>query len=552
MLYSASFKWLSRIDFKGKVRDSVEAINEINGVIIEIRKKSHLAAAVDSIIKSGNKLSAYIYVGDRLQWARLHKGNMEEEVLSKTGYRDKVYNQYRFRYRQFGRFTENILSYYENHGFPFVSLQLDSIRFVEGQGIEARLHLEKHKYVVIDTVEVHGGDLVAHNYLYNYLNVRPGLAYNESNVVAISPRIADLTFLSEERPPQVLFTDTKTTLRIFLRKRRASRFDGIIGLLQDEETGEVQFTGDVKLGLMNIFKRGELIGLNWRGLPNNTQDLNLKFNLPYLLNTPFGIDLEFKLYKRDTTFLDVISTFGLQYFMNSRDYLKIIYQNHRSNLISTTQYEGKSQLPPVLDFSTNLYGAEIFLNRLDYNLNPNRGFKVVINGKTGFKNIRRNPSIEDSLYEAISLRNIVYRGEFHGNVFFSLASRHVLMFGNQTAYLQNEQILRNELYRIGGLKTLRGFNEETIFVSAYSIGTVEYRFILDKNSNLNLFGDFAYVETDVYDSPKTSDYPFGFGVGTTFETAAGLFSISYAIGSQQGNPVDFRGAKIHFGFLNYF
>lgn len=545
-------KWLGRINYRDRFRDSLDMMNEIEDVRLYLFKKSYFAASVDTFFCKENNCTARFFLGEQLNWARLEKGNMEEEVLSKTGYRDKVYNQYRFRYRQFGRFVESILSYYEDHGYPFVSLKLEDVRFVDNQGIKASLKLEKNKYIELDTIELYGSDVVSEKFLYNFLDVKPHKPYNESNIKAISSRIEDLPFATEERPPNVIFTETNTSLQLFLKKRRASRFDGIIGLLQDEETGEVQFTGDVKLGLSNAFKRGELIGLNWRGLPNSTQDLNLKFNYPYMFNTPFGIDVDFRLYKRDTTFLDVIATFGIQYFMNARDNLKLLYQNHQSNLLSTSQYENATRLPAQLDFQTNLYGVELNLNKLDYLLNPRRGYKVMLNGKTGFKNIRKNPSLQDSLYNDIELSNILYRLEGDASLFIPFGNRHAIMLRNQSAYVQNAQILRNELYRIGGLKTLRGFNEETIFVSAYAINTIEYRFILEKNSNLNVFLDYAYIENKIYNTEAIYDTPFGFGVGSTFETGAGIFSISYAVGSQQDNPIDFRGAKVHFGFLNYF
>ena len=64
--------------------------------------------------------------------------------------------------------------------------------------------------------------------------------------------------------------------------------------------------------------------------------------------------------------------------------------------------------------------------------------------------------------------------------------------------------------------------------------------------------DYAYTERKVYNADVVFDTPYGFGVGTTFETGAGIFSISYAVGSQLDNPIDLRGAKVHFGFLNYF
>lgn len=545
-------KWLKRVNYRENFRDSLDMMNELNAIRTFLFKKSYFAADLDSIDCKERKCTAYFYVGEELHWARLDKGNMEEEVLSKTGYRDKIYNEYRFRYRQFGRFVENILAYYENNGYPFVSLELNKIRHVNDKGIDAELKLTKNKFIEIDSIEVYGKDVVSPKFLYNYLSIKPHKAYNESNIKAIASRMEDLSFAGEERPANVIFTETKTTLQLFLKKQRASRFDGIIGVLQDEDNGEVQFTGDVKLNLMNSFKRGEQIALNWRGLPNNTQDLNIKFSFPYVLNSPFGIDVDFRLYKRDTTFLDVIATFGIPYYINSRDYLKVIYQNHQSNLLSTSQYENARTLPQNLDFNTNLYGMELSLNKLDYLLNPSKGIKVLFNGMAGFKNVIKNPGIEDSLYNSIELSNILFRGEMKVGYFFPITRRHVLYLGNQSAYVQNEQILRNELYRIGGLKTLRGFNEETIFVSAYAINTFEYRFLLEKNSNLNAFVDYAYTENRTYNIDNVYDTPFGFGVGSTFETGAGIFSISYAVGSQLGNPIDFRSAKIHFGFLNFF
>lgn len=550
--FDKSESWLNKINYRTKFRDSLEMNNEISAVQVLLYKNSLLSASVDSVNCLNSACTAYFFVGDKLGWARLDQGNVEEEVLSKTGYRDKIFHNSPFRYRQFGRFVERIIGYYENSGYPFASLSLKDIRHEEKGGINARLHLEKNLLINVDTIEIYGEYIISEKFLYNYLDVKPHKPYNEENIRAVSSKLDDLTYVDEDKPANVIFTETETRLQLFLRRQRASRFDGIIGVLQDEESGEVQLTGDVKLGLANSFKRGELIGLNWRGLPGNTQDLKFKFNFPYLLNSPFGIDLDLRLYKRDTTFLEIQSAIGLQYFINSRDYLKVFYQNHRSNLLSTGRYENSTTTPEVLDFNTNLYGAELSLNKLDYLLNPTRGFRFEINGRAGYKSILKNPGLGEELYGGIELRNSVFRSEAGGAVFLPLAQRHVVMIANLSAYLRNNQILRNELYRIGGLKTLRGFNEETIFVSSYAINTLEYRFILEKNSNLNLFVDYAYTETRMHNSPDYFDTPYGIGIGSTFETGAGIFSVSYAIGKQKGTVFDYRSAKIHFGFLNYF
>ena len=51
----------------------------------------------------------------------------------------------------------------------------------------------------------------------------------------------------------------------------------------------------------------------------------------------------------------------------------------------------------------------------------------------------------------------------------------------EAADLQSENMFKNELFRIGGLKTLRGFDEESITASFYNIATLEWRFLFEQN-----------------------------------------------------------------------
>ena len=114
------------------------------------------------------------------------------------------------------------------------------------------------------------------------------------------------------------------------------------------------------------------------------------------------------------------------------------------------------------------------------------------------------------------------------------------------------QLFKNELYRIGGFRTLRGFDEQSIFASSYAIGTFEYRFLFEQNSAFILFADGAWYENNSVSSKYVSDTPYSVGAGVSFETKAGIFQLNYAIGSQFGNPFDFRTGKINFGLVNTF
>lgn len=158
------------------------------------------------------------------------------------------------------------------------------------------------------------------------------------------------------------------------------------------------------------------------------------------------------------------------------------------------------------------------------------------------------------MYDSLRLRTFQYQLEQKIQWFipFFPKNRGVFLLQNQTGAIFSPQaVFLNEQYRIGGNKRLRGFDEESINASLFSIFTLEYRFLLGRNSYLYLFGDYAYTESRS-PSIRTKDTPLGFGAGLAFDTPLGVFGISLAYGQQNGIPIDFRVAKIHFGYVSYF
>jgi hypothetical protein len=67
-----------------------------------------------------------------------------------------------------------------------------------------------------------------------------------------------------------------------------------------------------------------------------------------------------------------------------------------------------------------------------------------------------------------------------------------------------------------------------------------------------LFGFFNQGLIEAQDDSGNTAFPFGFGAGISLETKAGWFSLSYALGKPADEKLDFRAAKIHFGYLNRF
>ena len=117
----------------------------------------------------------------------------------------------------------------------------------------------------------------------------------------------------------------------------------------------------------------------------------------------------------------------------------------------------------------------------------------------------------------------------------------------------NDQLFNNEAYRIGGFRSMRGFDEESIFSTSYAILRSELRFQLDKDGYVFGFYDGAWFENSSLNRIGVRrDLAQSFGVGTSFGTTAGIFNLSYALGSQRGNPFLIRTAKIHFGYTSVF
>ena len=537
------------IDYQEELQ-TADLKTELSKLLNQLQQNAYLTSTFDSLIVDSSHYHAHIKLGRKYQWTSLTNKNIDEEVLSKIGFRDKLYNNKPFNKKQLKNFFKKIIQYYENNGHPFAAIKLDSIN-INNNKLSAQLHLDKNKRYKIDSVLIKGDARISNQYIKNYIRIKDGDLYNEESIRKISSRIKELPFVTEEKQWKIRFTEKESKILLYLKKKQASRFDGILGVLPDDETGKLRLTGDLKLNLINSFHNGEKIEFNWRAIQENTQDLKFNVLYPFLVNTPLGLDYNFKLYKKDTTFIDVSHKIGFRYILKGSNYFKLFFHNKSSSLLSQAGFATLTTLPSYADVSAQLYGMEIHNEKLDYLLNPRKGHQVTIGGSLGNKSIKQNPQIDEKLYEGIALKSTLYNADLDANYYIPLSKRSVIKLASKNSYTFNENLFENELLRIGGLHTLRGFDEESIFANLYTIETIEYRYILEQNSYLYLFFDGAYYESTTSNN-FVADRPFGFGTGMSFETKAGIFSISYAIGKQFDNPIKFGSAKIHFGFVNFF
>ena len=232
--------------------------------------------------------------------------------------------------------------------------------------------------------------------------------------------------------------------------------------------------------------------------------------------------------------------------------LKVFYKQRNANILSANGLAFITVLPDYADITTQSYGLGITFEKSDYRFNPHKGIFVNLSVQTGNKIIKKNPKINDAVYTNLLMKSTQYQTEGEINWFIQIVGNSVLHLGAQYGSVFGDApIFKNELFRIGGLRTLRGFDEESIFASSFVIQTIEYRFLFNQNSNILVFAESAWYEYNGATS-YNSDTPYSIGAGINFDTKAGIFSLNYALGSQKGNPLDLRAGKIHFGLTALF
>jgi outer membrane translocation and assembly module TamA len=436
---------------------------------------------------------------------------------------------------------------------------------LDSNDLNYHLEINKGPLFLYDTLHIEGERILKSNFLEAYLGIKNKSAYNESLFKKVNGKINQLPFVSSERTPLVAFIEGGLAKPyIYLKKKKADQINGIIGLAPgNSSTQAFVFTGEFLLKLNNLFKSAKSIHLNWRSFNARSQELKAQANLPYLFSKPFGLDYSLDFLKFDTLYTSVQNQIGFKYYTSGLNGIKAFYQTSITNLnsVDTVAIRLNKRLPSINSISNNRYGLEGYYNQLDYIFNPQRGWildgQLLVGSRTLLKdNIISQVKFENqkTLYDSINLRTTQLFYKIKYDHFFKLGNSSTFKFGVYMTQIVSDNLYFNELLREGGINSLKGFNEQSIFASNFNMLDIEYRYLISKDSYFKVFWNGAYYENKQVElgNKTISDFPWGFGVGGQIETGAGILSIMYALGKEKNNPFDLRTGKIHFGISNFF
>lgn len=542
-------------------------INKLQGYL---QSKGYVTASVDSLTYDSSFARIVLFVGELYLWAQLDAKNVESSILDAVGWREKMFANKPIDFTQVQVWEERVLNHLENTGYPFARISLDSLQ-LEGDKVSALLNVNKGPLYKIDSIRLFGNAKISNSYLQRYLDIPNGSIYSKEKLFRINKKIRELTYVEEEKPSDLTMLGTGSVLNMYLKQKKSSQVNIIIGFLPNNNqlaSKKLLITGEGNLNLKNALGSGETIGLNFQALQVESQRLNLLYQHPYLFNSPLGLDFLFDIFRKDSSFVNVNLQLGAQYILNNNQSGKLFIQKVQTivnqGAINSPLIIQTRRLPDVADVNSFNVGLDYDFNNTDYRLNPRKGNEFHIIISIGTKKLKKNNEVVDlkdpndpafdfeSLYDTVKLKTYQFRVRFTAAKYLPLGNnRSTVKTAVNAGMFQSGNIFRNELFQLGGYKLLRGFDEESQYLSQFAIATVEYRYLVGQNSFFYVLADGGWGQDNGQGKKLNYTY-FGTGLGLAFETKAGIFNLAWAVGKRNDTQFNLRQSKIHFGFVNYF
>ena len=519
--------------FKAEKINSNRVRELVNNILLSEIESGYFTCNVDSINLKNQKLKIYLQTGNliSLNSIKVNLPNSLSLKLREDFNSDKTY----FNANDFSEKIKKWIILMNNNGFPFAEFEFEKSEIINSK-INLICNLISGPLVKIDSIinpEITKKEL---QLVYKFTDIRNGDLFELNKIYKISENIKNTGFIEEIRPPAYEFIDNKASIYTYFKPQSKNSINGLVGI-QPGENETVQFTGNVALNFQNALSYGEVLKFNWRRMFNSSQNLIAELRYPFLFNTNFEVQGGLDMIKKDSSFFNFNSKLIINYKSNSNFSNGFLFTNNNSTNLLEGDYSSTS---------VNSFGFVTNFKKLDNPFNPRKGFKIKSEIAYGWKETYAIDTVAN---------NILKSPNFNGNLSFSsylsLLKRTTFKIKLSGSTIQNNILYENELTRIGGYKTIRGFDEESIWVSSFVLGNFEFRYLIDEKSNVFLFSDFAWTESKT-NNFLMEDYFQSFGFGTNISMPNGLLTLIYGLGRKIDNPFLIRTGKIHLGFTSYF
>jgi translocation and assembly module TamA len=520
-------------------------------------RKGWAEFSVDTFDLQGQRLQLTTYLGRNYRVASLRLDGLNELSYQRAGLGRWAQRQLPLDWAALRDDLLTCLDEYQDNGYPFARFDSLELGFrASADTVYSDIHytFQPGKLVTLDTILVEGDIRERPEFVQRFTGLYAGDIFDQTRIDNAQRLLNGSIYFRNARTPVVEFlSEDKAQVTLRIDPRKSGKFDVLLGILPPRDaTSRLQFTGLIDLQLVSpIFRAGELVQFRFDKLVGASQKLHLQYAQPYIFGSPIRIQGELDLLKQDTLFLTRYGKYAAGYAFNPNLSVRVYYKGKTSSLISTRAYElDSNNTPPVLDGKDQTYGLGFEFENLDYRLNPRKGWHITADVGIGRKRILTNPRLSDRIYAGLQLNLPKREADFQAEWYQAYSKRMVMRLANRTYWLDQPQYFQNDLLQVGGSRSIRGFNENQFFANFMTFFTMEHRFILEENSFLFVFSDYAYLENVT--GTERNLRPFGVGLGMTYETKAGMLSLTYAAGQAGAQSFQPSRGRIHIGLINQF
>ena len=505
----------------------------VNNILLSEIESGYFTCNVDSISLKNQKLKIYLQTGNLISLNSI-KVNLPNSLALKLR-EDFNSNKTYFNANDFSNKIKKWIILMNNNGFPFAEFEFQKSEIINSK-INLICNLISGPLVKIDSIinpEITKKEL---QLVYKFTDIRNGDLFELNKINKISENIKNTGFIQEIRPPAYEFIENKASIYTYYKPQSKNSINGIVGI-QPGENETVQFTGNVTLNFQNALSYGEVLKINWRRMFNSSQNLIAELSYPFLFNTNFEIKGGLDMIKKDSSFFNFNSKLIINYKSNSNFSNGFLFTKNNSTNLLEDDYSSTT---------VNSFGFVTNFKKLDNPFNPRRGFKIQSELAYGWKETYAIDTVANN-----TIKSPNFNGNLSLSYYLSLLKKTTFKIKLSGSTIENNILYENELTRIGGYKTIRGFDEESIWVSSFIIGNFELRYLVDEKSNVFLFSDFAWTKSKTNNFLR-EDYFQSFGFGTNISMPNGLLTLIYGLGRKIDNSFLIRTGKIHLGFTSYF
>ena len=501
-----------------------DALDEIDRILQQVKKGGFFTARIDSISKTNKELIAYLDLGKKIN---------EIIIVTKkentNGIIDSGIDSIKIKTREFSDLTNQLLKQIDRKGNSFSEITYVN-PLLKNDTLFLEMKISNSSPRKIDKVITRGYEDFPKKFISKYFLIDKNTVFSKQKLYQVSALSNKLDFIKEKKAPEVLFKKDSTHLYLFLDKIGISSFDGLVNFSSKENGKGLLLNGNLDLKLNNTFNTGEKFEIIWNKVSDEKTDFKINSYVPYILNSKFSTTLEFYLYRQDSTFINTNFELKTDYSINQKSHASILYSSEKSNYL--------------LNISNNdLASYSNYFIGLGYELK-----KSSTSNLYKYKNgLNLNLTIGKRKTDRESINQLKFHFSAFANV--QINNRGYLNIKNESGLLTSKNYLLNELFRIGGANSIRGYNEQSIFTNGYSYSNIEFRYSLDTSSYL-----YSITDLGVYKENTTSKIKklLGIGAGYQFRIGNNLVNLGYVISTNSSTNAKLNSSRLVVRWTSFF